>query len=137
MIDDNSALYMAMDAVAVATGQFLPAPGPFSNIRRGWAFTLRGSYISAGPDATGALVAADSGGTATGTGDYNDAGARIPNQPVAVTYAISPTTGRGTAYVGAGASSTNVVIYEVTSGGTILLLGVDSYLMYGVATRQY
>jgi hypothetical protein len=137
MISDNYALYMATDAVAVATGQFLSAPGPFSNIRRGWAFTLRGSYISAGPDATGALVAADSGGTAVGTEDYNDAGAMISNQAVAVTYIISPTTGRGTAYVGAGGASGNMVIYEVTSGGTVLLLGVDSYPMYGFATRQY
>lgn len=137
MIDDNSALYMATDAVAVATGQFLPAPGPFSNIRRGWAFTLRGSYISAGPDATGAMVAADSGGTATGTEDYNNAGARIPNQAVAVTYTVSATTGRGTAYVSAGSASANVVIYEVTSGGTLLLLGVDNSPTYGIANRQY
>lgn len=137
MIDENSALYMATDATAVATGQFLPAPGPFSNIRRGWAFALGGSYISAGADATGALVAADSGGTATGTEDYNNAGARIPNQAVAVTYAVSTTTGRGTAYVGAGAASANVVIYEVSSGGTVLLLGVDAYPMYGIAMRQY
>jgi len=137
MIDDNSALYMATDAVAVATGQFLSAPGPFSDIRRGWALTLRGSYISAGPDATGALVAADSGGTATGTEDYNDAGARIPNQAVAVTYTVSGTTGRGTAYLGAGSASANIVIYEVSSGGTVLLLGVDSTPTYGIATRQY
>jgi hypothetical protein len=137
MISPNNAFFMATDAVAVATGQFLDAPGSFSNIRRGWAFTLRGSYIAAGPDATGALVAADSGGTATGKEDYNDAGARLSDQAVAVTYTVSSTTGRGTAYIGAGSASVHVVIYEVTSGGTVLLLGVDSYPLYGIATRQY
>lgn len=137
MISDNNALYMATDRVAVATGQFLAAPGPFSNIRRGWAFTMRGSYISAGPDATGAFIAADSGATAAGTGDFNNNGTRFPNQALTTAYTVSSTNGRGTALIDAGPASGHIVIYEVTSGGTVLILGTDSVPLYGFATRQY
>ena len=137
MISANNALYVATDPQAVATGQLLPTDNSFSSIRRGWAFTLRGTYTSAGRDATGAFIAADVGATWTGAEDYNNAGSRTPNQAMTATYSVSGTNGRGTATISAGSASVTLVIYELSSSGDILLLGTSGGPLYGYASRQY
>ncbi len=137
MIGDDSAFYMVPDGMAVATGQFLPAPGPFSTIRKGWGVTMRSTYIGVLADATGAFVAADSGGPWTGTEDFNDAGALVPDQALSATYTISTTTGRGEAVISAGSASAHVVFYQVSSAGTMVMVGADNFPTYGFATRQY
>ena len=138
LVSQGEAVFVEADSTSVIEGlAILQTGSAFSNssIAGSYGLTSAGVVLGGGLDSVGRITA-DAGSLSTGVEDINQAGAPVSGVALSGTYLVA-SSGRGTAQMTGGGSTSNVVLYTISSSLAEYLQIDASEVIVGFVAQQF
>jgi hypothetical protein len=138
LVSQGEAVFVETDSTSIIEGlAILQTVSAFSNtsIVGSYGLTSAGVVLGGGFESVG-WITANTGSLSTGVEDINKAGAPVSGIPLSGTYSVA-SSGRGTAQIAGGGSTSNVVLYTISSSLAEYLEIDPSEVIVGLLGKQF